>query len=590
MLRALFGPETSWPLLRRLFAENAREHVRGYAFALVLMAIIAATTAALAWTMESVVDEVLVEGDRATVNAIALTIAAIFILRGAATFGQQVTLARIGNAIVAKLQRRLYERTLTQDLAFHRSIGQGELITHMSRNAESARAAIQLVVTSLGRDLLTLIALVAVMIAKDPLMSLLALVTAPVAIGGIAYLARRIRRAARAQFAHVSRVVATMQETAAGIRVVKAFGLEGRMRARADEAIAQVEERTNRIASLNARTSPLTETFAGLAVAAVILYAGWQARETGRPAGEVVAFLTALLLAYDPAKRLAKLAVNLRKHLVGVELLYGVFDAEPGLTDAPDAEALRVEGGAVRLDGVTYAYEGEGRAALRDVTLEAHAGEVTALVGPSGAGKTTVMHLLERFDDPQAGRVTIDGQDLRGVTLASLRRAIAFVSQDTFLFEGTVRENVAMGTRDADEAAIRAALEDANATGFVDAMPGGLDARIGTGGEGLSGGQRQRLAIARAMVRDAPILLLDEATSALDARAEAAVTEALDRLMRGRTTIVIAHRLSTVRGADVIHVMDEGRVVQSGSHEQLIAKGGLYASLHALQFRDEAAA
>ncbi|MCL4146022.1 UNVERIFIED_CONTAM: hypothetical protein GTU68_013054 [Idotea baltica] len=295
-----------------------------------------------------------------------------------------------------------------------------------------------------------------------------------------------------------------------------------------------------------------------------------------------------MLLAYDPAKRLAKLSVGLRKNLVGAALLYEVLDTEPSLIESPDAVALTVSGGGIRFDGVSFTYA--DTPAVNDVSLEVAPNSVTALVGPSGAGKSTVMSLIERFADPQEGHVTIDGTDIRGVTLASLRDHIAFVSQDTFLFDGTVRENIAFGRDGASDAEIEEAAKNANADEFIRAMRGGYDAPVGTDGDNLSGGQRQRLAIARAMLRDAPILLLDEATSALDAQSEAKVQEALERLMQGRTTLVIAHRLSTIRKADMIHVMDEGRVVQSGDHDALMASGGLYASLHALQFRDNAAA
>jgi ATP-binding cassette subfamily B protein len=330
------------------------------------------------------------------------------------------------------------------------------------------------------------------------------------------------------------------------------------------------------------------ETLGGFAIAIVILYAGWSVREHGKSPGEIVSFLTAMLLAYDPAKRLAKVSVQLRQQLVGAGLLNDVLDTEPMLRERENAQTLAIGNGGVRLENVSFAYSDVP--ALDDITLEAAPKSVTALVGPSGAGKSTVVSMIERFADPQSGRITIGGTDIRDVTVHSLREQIAFVSQDTFLFDGSVRENIAFGKDGATDEHIEQAAKNANADEFIRAMRGGYDAPVGTDGDNLSGGQRQRLAIARAMLRDAPILLLDEATSALDAQSEAKVQEALERLMQGRTTIVIAHRLSTIRQADMIHVMDAGRVVQSGSHEELIAEGGLYASLHALQFRDGATA
>ena len=588
MTSLLSGPDASWPLIKRLFGENARQYMPRYLLALFFMGIVAITTAASAWMMETIVDDVIVESDSTKVMLIAGAVVLIFTLKGLATYAHRVILARIGNGIVAGIQKRLYRHVLSQDLAFHQRMPAGDLITHMSTNAAAVRAALELVVTSVGRDLLTVIALVAVMFIKDPLISMITLVVAPTAIVAIGYLVRRVKSVAKAQFGYLASIVLGMQETAIGIRVIKAFNLEDTMQSRMYRSIENVESRANRMAVLNARTSPIMETLGGFAIAAVILYAGWSVREQGKTPGEIVAFLTAMLLAYDPAKRLAKVSVQLRQKLVGAGLLYDVLDTEPVLREREDATALAIKDGGVRLENVSFAYS--GIPALNDVTLEAAPKSVTALVGPSGAGKSTIVSIIERFTDPQSGRVVIGGTDIRDVTLHSLREHMAFVSQDTFLFDGSVRENIAFGRETATDAQIEEAARNANAEEFILAMRGGYDAPVGTDGENLSGGQRQRLAIARAMLRDAPILLLDEATSALDAQSESKVQQALERLMKGRTTIVIAHRLSTIRQADMIHVMDAGRVVQSGSHEELIAAGGLYASLHALQFRDSAAA
>lgn len=556
-----------------------------YLLAFFFMAIVAATTAASAWIMEAIVDDVVVENDPTRVKIVAGLVVLVFALKGAATYANKVILAGIGNSIVAGIQKRLYRKILSQDMAFHQRMQAGDLVTHMSTNTAAVRRALELIVTSAGRDLLTVIALLIVMFVKDPLISLMTLVIAPIAIGGIAYLVRRVKKVAKDQFGFLAAIVTGMQETGIGIRIIKAFNLETHMIARMDSSIESVESRANRMAVLDARSSPIMETLGGCAIAIVILYAGWAVSENGKTPGEVIAFLTAMLLAYDPAKRLAKMAVGLRGHLVGASLLYEVLDSEPELIERADARPLKLGDGRVRFEDVTFAY-GDSPA-LTGTTLEAAAKSVTALVGPSGAGKSTVVGLLERFADPQSGRVTIDGTDIRDATIHSLRENIAFVSQDTFLFAGTVRENIAFGREGASDAEIERAARDANAHEFIERMQGGYDAAIGTDGDNLSGGQRQRLAIARAMLRDAPILLLDEATSALDAQSETKVQQALERLMQGRTTIVIAHRLSTIRQADMIHVMDQGTVVQSGSHDALMREGGLYANLHALQFQGE---
>jgi ATP-binding cassette subfamily B protein len=318
----------------------------------------------------------------------------------------------------------------------------------------------------------------------------------------------------------------------------------------------------------------------------VIFYAGHSIASGHRDAGSLIAFITALLLAYEPAKRLTKLRLKLETALIGVGIVYEFLDMPSSMTDKPGAADLKVPQGEVELRDVTFSYNKKD-AALENLSITFPAGKVSALVGSSGAGKSTIFALIERFYDPQLGQVLIDGQDARDVTMASLRGSMAFVTQDSFLFEGTIRENIMAGRREASEAEMFAAAKAANAHEFISAFPQGYERKVGEGGGNLSGGQRQRVAIARAMLRNAPILLLDEATSALDAVSEAKVKQALDALMKGRTTIVIAHRLSTVRNADIIHVVEDGQLVESGTHAALVAAGGTYAHLSALQFTND---
>ncbi|MBA4613313.1 ABC transporter ATP-binding protein [Stappia taiwanensis] len=568
--------------------ENARAFAWQYALAFVFMGVIAATTAASAWIMRDIINQVFLERNATMVLAIAGVVLVIFSLKGAATYGQMVVLGRIGNAIVAATQRRLFETITRQDVAFFESSGLGDLATRLSHNASAARAALDMVVTAVGRDLLTVIALVAVMVAQDPVMSLIALVIAPPAILLVAGLVRRVRRVAKSQFVSLSRILSVAQETVTGIRTVKAFGAEERMRADMNAAVAEVERQSNKIVRLTARTSPVMETLGGVAIALVILYGGYAVIELGSDPGAFFAFITALLLAYDPARRLARLNVNLSNNLVGVRLMYEVLDRAVGETETAGSAPLAVPEGRVTFEDVRFHY-GE-TPALDGLSFEARPGEITALVGPSGAGKSTVFGLLERFYTPNAGAIRIDGQDIRAADTASVRAALAFVSQDTFLFNTTVRENIAMGRPGADEAAIRQAAIEANAHEFIMGLDQGYDSEVGEGGGRLSGGQRQRIAIARALLRDAPILLLDEATSALDSESEAKVQAALANLMRGRTTLVIAHRLATVREAAQIVVMDRGRVVERGSHGELHARDGLYRRLCDLQFNGSGAA
>ncbi len=585
IIEKLFGnPDQALPLLRRLFVENVRQHTYGYIAAFSCMALVAATTGASAWIMKDIINRIFIDKEQTMVWLIAGAVIAIYTVKGLSSYGQEIILTRIGNNIIASLQRRIFDHLLGQTLDFYQRYALGDLATRMSYNAQAARAVIDLVVTSLGRDFLSVVALTAVMVAQDPLMSMLVLVIMPGAVIGVASLVKRVKRVMTAELQSLGQIVSTMQETSAGIRIVKAFNLEDRMRRVMGSAIRDVEKRANKIAVTSALTGPLMETLGGFAVAAVILYGGWNVIERGADPGSFFSFITALLMAYEPAKRLARLNVQFHANMVGVSLLYNLLDEPITTAEAPDAVALHVTKGHVLLSEVTFGYGASP--ALANITLDVKPGSVTALVGPSGGGKSTVFSLIERFYDPQAGTVTIDGQDIRSVSFDSLRRQLALVTQETFLFEGSIRENISYGNPEASEADLIEAAQNANAHEFIVELPGGYEMQVGASGSRLSGGQRQRIAIARAMLRNAPILLLDEPTSALDAQSESKVQEALDRLMHGRTTIVIAHRLSTVRNANQIYVMERGKVLQSGSHAELIAQGGLYAHLYALQFRE----
>ena len=381
------------------------------------------------------------------------------------------------------------------------------------------------------------------MVVQNPSMSAVALLIAPPAILGVTVLVRQIKAVARAEFLSLARIVTIIQESAIGVRIVKTFALEPTLRDEMHQAIDGVRLRANKMAKIGAATSPLMETLGGLAIAMVVIYAGSRVIEGGADPGAFFSFITALLLAYEPAKRIARLNVNLQAHMVGVELMYQLLDELPKLTEASDAKPLKKDAYDIAFENVHFKY-GDA-VALEGVNFEAPAGETTALVGPSGGGKSTIFALIERFYDPSEGRVTIGGQDLKATSFESLRNAIASVSQQSFLFDGSVQRNIGFGRQDAGFEEIVEAAKAANMHSFIESLPEGYDTRVGEDGAMLSGGQRQRLAIARAMLRDAPILLLDEATAALDSETEARVAEALDRLKHGRTTIAIAHRLST---------------------------------------------
>ena len=581
---ALDDPYGSPRLVLRLFSENARAHVGAYGRAFACMGVVALCTALSAWIMRDVINGIFVERRGELVLPIGIAVVAIFTAKGAAAYGQAVILSRVGASIVAGIQRRIVDHVLAQGLAFYDATTAGELTTRVSHNAAAARSVINTVVTAAGRDALSLIALAGVMVLQDPAMAAIALLGAPPAVIGVAILVRRVRKLARKQFVSLTRVVSGVNDLMRGARVVKAYALEDRIRDQLHGAIGEVEERAVGIARLNAMASPLMETLGGVAIASVILYAGWRVIGQGTDPGAFFSFIAAFLLAYDPAKRLARLNVTLQQQLVGVRLLYELLDERAADVESPAAPALVVPRGAVRFEEVHFDYG--GAPALDGLSFEAAPGETTALVGPSGAGKSTVLSLLARFYEPQAGRILIDGADISACSLGSVRAALGLVTQDSVLFSGTLRDNVLAARPDADAPMLERVAEDANLSEFLSRLPGGWDAEVGEGGGRLSGGQRQRVSIARAMLRDAPILLLDEATSALDAEAEAKVQEALARLMRGRTTLVIAHRLATIRASDRIVVMRAGRAVEIGRHHELMAAGGAYRRLHDLQFAE----
>ncbi len=570
-------------VLKRVIAENGRDHIRGYAFAITCLVLVALTTAFTAWIMEAVVNEAFANQRADVVWLICGAIFLAFFIRGLATYGHSVTLSKIGNNIVARYQHRLFTHLMSLSVNFFSEARSAHLAAQISQNVNGIRDVLNLTVTSAARDLLTLVSLIGVMVAKDPVLSLIVFVVAPPLLYALRYVSRRLRSVTRESIELNSHVLGAMQETILGISIVKAFTMEEELTRKVAGIIGQAEQRANRIARLSERTAPLTETFAGIAISGVLAYAAFRSIYDGVPPGAFFAFVTALLLAYDPARRLAKLQVQMERAVVNARMIYALLDMQPQQRDKPDAKDLVITNAQIELQDVAFSYA-TGEPILRGVTMIAQGGRTTALVGPSGAGKSTIINLIPRFYDPSAGRILIDGQDIADVTKASLRRHLAYVSQQPYLFEGTIRDNIRYGRPEASDAEVEDAARLAHAHDFILAQPLGYDTPVGENGITLSGGQRQRLSIARALVRNAPILLLDEATSALDNESEAAVQKALETAMDGRTVIVIAHRLSTVVNADRIVVMHEGRVVEEGTHGTLAQrKDGLYARLNNLQ-------
>jgi len=552
----------------------------------------ALATAALAQLMEPILDSVFIARDQGALPWVAFAVLVTFAVKGGATFGQAVLMTSVGQRIIAGMQNEMFAHLMRADLALFQDTATGRLVSRFTNDVNMLRAAVSTALTGIGKDTLTVVSLIAVMFYQDWLLAAVSSVVFPLAIMPIVKIGRRMRKVSSNTQQQMGAFTTLLAETFQGARHVKAYGMEEYEKGRAARAIEEVYRLACKAARTRSLIHPIMESLGGIAILLVILYGGTQVISGAKTTGQLFAFITALLLAYEPMKRLAQLNANLQEGLAAASRVFEMLDEKPAIVDRPGAHQLGVIKGAIRLEGVRFAYRSGDKdvPALNGVTIDIAGGKRIALVGPSGAGKSTVLNLIPRFYDVTEGRVLIDGQDVRDVTLASLRAKIALVSQEMELFDDTVRTNIAYGRVGAGEADIIAAARGASAHDFIMRLPNGYDTHVGGRGLKLSGGQRQRVAIARAMLKDAPILLLDEATSALDTESERQVQEALRALMRGRTTLVIAHRLSTVVDADLIYVLDGGRVIESGSHGELLARGGAYARLYAMQFADQSEA
>ena len=606
-------------LIARVLRENFHLYTRRYFTAFILMACAAAATGISVFLMRDIVrvvftpaskitaqvevpkgiaaekiswfNELLaslfnnLEADMLLVIGVAISIVVVFAVKGLSQYGSNVILSKIGNNIVARQQHRLGNQILDQPLAFFVHFPSSDLITRTSNCASAAREVMNLLMMRV-QDIFTAIALLVSMFALDWRLSLAALfVMSPVVIA-LGKIIRRIKKVANMEFAGFIQIVAAIQEAILGNKLIKAYTLEPHMRGRFQEAISGVEQRANKLATVSNRTSPIMEFMGGLAIAFIVIYGGYRNIVLGQSAESLIAFLTALLLAYEPIKRIARMNVSLQSSLIGVSMLYQVLDTDHSILQSDTAKPLKVSKSTIELRNASFSYLA-GQPVINNISLTCPGGSVTALVGPSGSGKSTVLNLIERFYAPDSGQVLIDDQDLADVTIASLRSQMSLVSQDTFLFSDTIRNNIRLVRQDASDTEVEDAAKAAFAHEFILEQTNGYDTLVGENGSSLSGGQRQRISIARAFLKNAPILLLDEATSALDSESEQNIQQAFDRLMQGRTTIVIAHRFSTIRNASMIHVMQNGQLVASGNHEELIQdQNGLYAYLYRLQYQE----
>ncbi|NVO14982.1 MAG: ABC transporter ATP-binding protein [Rhodoplanes sp.] len=581
-------PAGTWNIIIRLLSEFGRGHAKSYAIAFCFMGMGAACTAATAYLIGSAVNQVYVSKSFYGVAAVSLAAIVIFAVKGISTYGQAVTLARISNRIIAGNQKQSFDRLVNQTLSFFTDKHSSEFVARVNYGASAASGVLNMLITALGRDLLTLLGLIVVMVYQQPLLSIVGLLIMPPAVLTLRKLIKRVRNITMTQFGGTVMILQALQETAQGFKIIKAFNLEDVMRQRVYHHVDAIEEASNKLARVSNRSTPLMETLGGMAIASVLLIGGYSVLVLDATPGGFISFITAFILAYEPAKRIARLNIELQSGLVGVRILFELLDlpTPPGETRTA---LLAVGDGKVQFENVEFAYR-PGDPVLKNVSFEAKPHAVTAFVGVSGGGKSTIFNLLLGLYRPQAGRILIDGQDVAEVSPDSLRRAFAYVGQDVFLFHGTVKENIALGRIGATDDEIVAAAKAAYAHDFIMTFPDGYDTKVGEQGTQLSGGQRQRIAIARALMRDAPIILLDEPTAALDSEAESFVEAAMAELIKGRTTLVIAHRLYTIAHADRIHVVERGEIVEAGSHEELLRRGQRYATFYQLRLADHGTA
>jgi len=553
--------------------------------AVVCIVLAAGGNLAVPWIIKDVIDQVLINKDMVMLNIIAAGILLIFFLRGIFFFGQTYLMSYIGQRVIIDIREAVYRQLQRLSLGYFDKRQTGAIMSSVTNDVSALQAALVESMVELVTEAMILVGSLGAMFFLHWKLSLLTLITMPLVLQAINTFGKKLRQAGRVLQARTADITAILQETISGIRVIKSFAREDYETNRFKQENFFNFRAQMKTSQLLATLTPVIEFLSAIGVTVIIWYGGMEVINGNLTSGALIAFLIYVVNLSNPVKRLSKVYGNIQKSLAAAERVFDILDTEPDIKDMPGAVDLPVVEGHVALQQVSFAYS-SGQYALREVSLEVKPGQTVAIVGPSGAGKTTIANLLPRFYEVTEGRILVDGKDIRTVTMQSLRQQIGIVPQETVLFNGTVYDNILYGRLDATEAEVVAAAKAANAHSFIEKMPDKYQTQIGERGAKLSGGQRQRISIARAILKDPRILVLDEATSALDTESEKLVQQALDKLMIGRTSFVIAHRLSTVQRADMIVVLDKGRIVEQGTHNELLASGGLYSTLYQVQFRE----
>ena len=562
----------------------ARPHVAKFLLAMFCMLVVGGLTSALAFLVKPALDDIFMKKNMVMLKWIPVAVITIYLLKGLCNYVQIVLMSFIGQRVVADVRNQLYRAIQGQSMSFFTKHPTGILMSRITNDVNSMQGTVSEAVTSLLKDSFTLVCLIFVIFYRDWQLALVAMVIFPLTIYPIATFGRKMRSVATRTQVTMGTLTTLLQETISGARIVKAFGREDYEGSRFSRENENLLRLTLKAVSISAISSPFMEFLGGVGIAAIVFYGGYQVIQGVSTPGTFFSFLTALLMLYEPIKRLTNVNNTIQQGIAGAQRVFSIIDTVPEIQNKTGAVPLPAIWKAIEIRNVTFRYEDVP--VLNRINLTVRAGEAVAFVGMSGGGKTTLVNLIPRFYDVSDGQILIDGLDVRDVTMESLRAQIGMVTQQTILFNDTVRNNIVYGDSGKTEADVIRAAKAANAHNFIMNLPQGYDTVIGEQGTKLSGGERQRISIARALLKDAPILILDEATSSLDTEAEIEVQEALENLMRGRTTLVIAHRLSTIRNADRIVVLVNGEIVEEGTHEALLDRRGEYFRLYQMQFKN----
>ena len=570
--------------IKRIWSSYASGSTKLLLIALSCNAIVALTTPALPELIRRVIDDIFVNADRSMLTILPIIAISIMLIRALGTYGANVAINYIGQRIVGSLQKDLYKSILNSDLSYLNSIHSARFISSFTADSSKLRETMSSVVVNLSRNILMVTGLVGYLFYVDAVLATIFFIVIPPAAIGLKFLGKRLRKAIRMSLEEIGTLSALVSETLKGIRIIKAYGKEKIHLRKASDVIDKVVNFSMKGVRARSASAPIMEIVTGIAIACIIYYAGNKSLDGSMTVGSFMAFTTAAGLLYDPLKAVANLQAMLQEGIAASQRLFPILDNEPSIKDKKTLKKLEKISGSISFENVFFSYSNNDKDILNNISIKIKSGQTVAIVGPSGAGKSSLLNLVPRFYDVSSGKVKIDNIDIRDLSLFDARKASALVSQDTLIFDLSIKENIVFGNEDFTEEFFQQVCKDSLVDDFVKDLPEGYETIAGESGVRISGGQKQRIAIARAMLKNAPILLLDEATSSLDSDSEKKVQIALDKLIENKTALVIAHRLSTVRNVDIIYVIDKGRIIEQGDHQTLIKQDGLYSFLFKTQF------